>query len=84
MPIRLVLQINILFEATVAFFLSESTKTIYKNSVLFAHVRFWAPPPKVRLFWLELPLTPSISILVKFKEKKLMGTSIFGWTQRAC
>ena len=27
-------------------------------------------------FWLELPLSPSISILVKFREKKLMSTSI--------
>ena len=53
-------------------------------SPLFAHVRFRAPPPspQVRLFWLELPLSPSISILVKFREKKLiMITSIFGWTQ---
>ena len=40
------------------------------------------PPPKVGSFWLELTLSPSISILVKFREKKLMITSIFGWTQR--
>ena len=41
------------------------------------------PSPKVRSFWLELTLCPSISILVKFREKKLiMSTSIFGWTQR--
>ena len=54
---------------------------------LFALVRFRAPPPspppKVRSVWLELTLCPSISILVKFREKKLlMSTSIFGWTQR--
>ena len=41
------------------------------------------PSPKVRSFWLELPLSPSISMLGKFREKKLiMSTSIFGWTQR--
>ena len=35
--------------------------------------------PKVRSFWLELILSPSISLLVKFREKKLMmSTSIFG------
>ena len=40
-------------------------------------------PPKVRLFWLELTLSPSISMLVKFREKKLvMNISIFGWAQR--
>ena len=39
--------------------------------------------PKVSSFWLELTLSPSISILVKFREKKLiMSTSIFGWIQR--
>ena len=39
--------------------------------------------PKAPSFWLELTLSPSISILVKFREKKLMmSTSIFGWTQR--
>ena len=27
--------------------------------------------PKVRSFWLELTLSPSISIIVKFREKKL-------------
>ena len=37
------------------------------------------PPPKVRLLWLELTLFPSISMLVKFRVKKLiMSTSIFG------
>ena len=47
---------------------------------LFALVCFRAPPPpKVRSFWLELTLSPSISILVKFTEKKLiMSNSIFG------
>ena len=34
--------------------------------------------PEVRSFWLELTLSPSISLLVKFREKKLLpGTSIF-------
>ena len=53
---------------------------------LFALVHFRAPPPpppppKARLFWLEL--SSSISILVKFRENKLMmSTSIFGRTQR--
>ena len=44
--------------------------------------RYPAPLPlKVRSFWLELTLSPSISIFVKFREKKLiMSTSIFGWT----
>ena len=38
-------------------------------------------PLKIRSFWLELPLSPSISIIVKCREKKLiMSTSIFGWT----
>ena len=49
---------------------------------LFALARFRASPhsPKVLSFWLELPVSPSISILVKFREKKLiMSTSIFGW-----
>ena len=32
---------------------------------------------KVRLSWLELTISPSISILAKFREKKLMSTSIF-------
>ena len=42
-----------------------------------------SPLPKVRSFGLEFPLSPSISILGKFREKKLiMSTSIFGWTQR--
>ena len=36
--------------------------------------------PKVHSFWLELTLSPSISILVKIRENKLiMSTSIFGW-----
>ena len=44
-------------------------------SPLFALVCFRAPPPpKVRSFWLELTLSPSISILVKFREKKLIMT----------
>ena len=35
--------------------------------------------PKLHSFWLELTLCLSISILVKFREKKLMmSTSIFG------
>ena len=43
-----------------------------------------SPPSfKLRSFWLELTFSPSIFMLVKFKEKKLMmTTSIFGWTQR--
>ena len=37
------------------------------------------PPIKVRSFWLELSFSPSISILVKFREKKLiMSNGIFG------
>ena len=37
------------------------------------------PPSKVCSFWLELPLSPSISIFVKSIEKKLIvSTSIFG------
>ena len=32
---------------------------------------------KVHLSWLELTLSPSISMLAKFREKKLMSTSIF-------
>ena len=28
--------------------------------------------PEVRSFWLELTLSPSISLLVKFREKKLL------------
>ena len=37
---------------------------------LFALVRFLAPhrPLKVRSFWLELTLSPLISILVKLRE----------------
>ena len=49
-------------------------------------VRFWAPTPspspKVRSFWLELTLSPSISIYLwnlEFKFKLIMSTS---WTQR--
>ena len=40
-----------------------------------------SPPPllQVRSIWLELTLSPSISVLVKFREKKLiMSTGIFG------
>ena len=37
------------------------------------------PPSTVCSFWLELPLSPSISIFVKSIEKKLIvSTSIFG------
>ena len=37
------------------------------------------PPLKVRSFCLDLTLSPSISILMKFREKKLiMSISIFG------
>ena len=38
------------------------------------------PPPhrKIRSFWRELTLSPTVSILVKFRDKKLMSTSIFG------
>ena len=49
--------------------------------LVFEHPR----PPKVRSFRLELTLSLSIwiSILLKYREKKLiMSTSIFGWTQR--
>ena len=49
---------------------------------LFVLVCFRGPPPppprKVRSFWLELTRSHSISILVKFRDKKLMSTSIFG------
>ena len=39
---------------------------------------FEPPPPKARSFCLELILSPSISILVKYREKKLiMSTNIF-------
>ena len=53
-------------------------------SPLFSLVRFRAlPSHKTCSFWLELMLSPSISILVKCREKKLiMSTSIVGWTQR--
>ena len=47
-------------------------------------VHFWAPPPPpryVRFGW-NSP-SPSISVLVKSREKKLiMSTSIFAWIQR--
>ena len=50
--------------------------TIPRSSSLFALVHFRSPPPplppKVCLFWLELTLTHSISIIVKFREKKLI------------
>ena len=45
-----------------------------------------APPPphipaKVCSFWLVITLFPSISMLLKFRENKLIvSTSIFGWT----
>ena len=53
---------------------------------LFLFVQPPSPPlspnktnTKVHSFWLELTLSPSISILMKFREKKLiMSTSIFG------
>ena len=51
------------------------------STPLFSLVRFRAPPSnrKVRSSWLELTLSPSISILAKFRGKKLiMSTSIFG------
>ena len=49
-------------------------------SLFFILARFRTPlPNKVRPFWLELTLSPSISILVKFRGKKLMSTSIFAW-----
>ena len=46
-------------------------------SPLFALVRFRVPPPhKVLSLWLELTLFPSLSILVKFREKKLILVSL--------
>ena len=43
----------------------------------FHLVRFPSPPPpKVRSFWLEFPLSPSISILEKFRENKLIMSTI--------
>ena len=50
---------------------------------LFTLVCFQAPPPlQGTLVLARTHLSPSISILVKFREKKLiMSTSIFGWTQ---
>ena len=46
---------------------------------VFEHPKTSPTPslPKVLSFWLELILSPSISILVKFRENKL-STSIFG------
>ena len=39
-----------------------------------------SPPCKVCLFWLKLTLSPSISLLIRFREKKLIvSASIFGW-----
>ena len=41
------------------------------------------PPhlPRIRSFWLQLTLFPSISLLVKFRENKLIvSISIFDWT----
>ena len=44
---------------------------------------FPARPHKARSFFLELTISPSIAIFVKFREKKLiMSNRIFGWTQR--
>ena len=47
---------------------------------VFVYFQAYTPPPppfKVCLSWLERTLSPSISILVKFREKKLiMRTSI--------
>ena len=34
------------------------------------------PPHKILSLWLELTLSPSVSILVKFREKKLMLVSL--------
>ena len=49
---------------------------------LFVFDRFRDPPQGIS-FWLELTLSPSISMLVKFREKKLlMNISIFGWAHR--
>ena len=50
---------------------------------VFQHPSPFPLPLKVRSFWLELTLSHSISILVKFREKKIiMCTSGLGWTQR--
>ena len=53
----------------------------HSRSTFAQDAEFWPtlpPPPKVRYFWLELTLSSSISILVKFREKKLIAsTSIF-------
>ena len=51
---------------------------------LFVLVCFWAPPPprppsppsKVRSFWLELTLSLSVSVLAKFRDKKLNSTCL--------
>ena len=46
-------------------------------SPLFALVRFRVPPPhKVLSLWLELTLSHLVSILVKFREKKLILVSL--------
>ena len=56
------------------------------NPCLLLFVFKHLPPPispKVHLIWLEITLSTSIFILVRFIEKKLlMITSIFGSTQR--
>ena len=44
--------------------------------VLFRAPHRLLPFPKVRSFWLELTLSPSVSILVKFREKKLILVSL--------
>ena len=47
-------------------------------SPLFALVRFRKPTPPLSssYIWLELTLSPSISVLVKFREKKLVLVSL--------
>ena len=48
-------------------------------SPLLALVCFQAPPLKEHLFWVELFLSPSISIFVKFREQEfIMSTSVSG------
>ena len=44
------------------------------------------PPPssKVRSFWLELTLSPSIYILVKFREKEINNESSYLWLNSTC
>ena len=66
----------------------HSKSTIAQNSqvltplpLLLAVVHFRTPPstPKLRSFWLELTLSFSTAIFVKFRKKKLMvSISIFG------